>query len=201
MDYLKIILKIIFAILFFQLNSCGLKVIENHGQIYEQNVDFEELQVGKTSKKEIVELLGSPSTTSIFDNEQSWIYISSEFKKFVFLDGSNTVTSVVVVVNDAILDGDGVEQEQLGIDFLTGLLGGTWKQTSYNDNMRVNYAAIGESVYYPELDAFIADCPHASWTLNAETKRWEAPTPDPGSFLMEYDWNESTLSWELTPTE
>ena len=97
MGYLKIILKIIFAILFFQLNSCGLKVVENHGQIYEKNINFKELQVGKTTKKEIVELLGSPSTTSNFDNEQSWIYISSEFKKFVFLDGSNTDQKILIL--------------------------------------------------------------------------------------------------------
>ena len=97
MCYLKIILKIIFAILFFQLNSCGLKVIENHGQIYEKNINFKELQVGKTTKNEIVELLGSPSTTSNFDNEQSWIYISSEFKKFVFLDGSNTDQKILIL--------------------------------------------------------------------------------------------------------
>ena len=97
MCYLKIILKIIFAILFFQLNSCGLKVIENHGQIYEKNINFKELQVGKTTKNEIVELLGSPSTTSNFDNEQSWIYISSEFKKFAFLDGSNTDQKILIL--------------------------------------------------------------------------------------------------------
>ena len=97
MYYLKIILKIIFAILFFQLNSCGLKVVENHGQIYEKNINFKELQVGKTTKNEIVELLGSPSTTSNFDNEQSWIYISSEFKKFVFLDGSNTDQKILIL--------------------------------------------------------------------------------------------------------
>ena len=97
MCYLKIILKIIFAILFFQLNSCGLKVIENHGQIYEENINFKELQVGKTTKNEIVELLGSPSTTSNFDNEQSWIYISSEFKKFIFLDGSNTDQKILIL--------------------------------------------------------------------------------------------------------
>ena len=97
MYYLKIILKIIFAILFFQLNSCGLKVIENHGQIYEENINFKELQVGKTTKNEIVELLGSPSTTSNFDNEQSWIYISSEFKKFIFLDGSNTDQKILIL--------------------------------------------------------------------------------------------------------
>ena len=97
MDYLKIILKIIFAILFFQLNSCGLKVTENHGQIYEENIDFQELQVGKTTKKEIVELLGSPSTTSNFDDEQSWMYISSKFKKFIFLDGSNTDQTILIL--------------------------------------------------------------------------------------------------------
>ena len=97
MCYLKIILKIIFAILFFQLNSCGLKVVENHGQIYQKNIDFKELQVGKTSKNEIVQLLGSPSTTSNFDNEQSWIYISSEFKKFVFLDCSNTDQKILIL--------------------------------------------------------------------------------------------------------
>ena len=87
----------IFAILFFQLNSCGLKVVENHGQIYEKNINFKELQVGKTTKNEIVELLGSPSTTSNFDDEQSWIYISSEFKKFVFLDGSNTDQKILIL--------------------------------------------------------------------------------------------------------
>ena len=97
MCYLKIILKIIFAILFFQLNSCGLKVVENHGQIYGKNINFKELQVGKTTKNEIVELLGSPSTTSNFDNEQSWIYISSEFKKFIFLDGSNTDQKILIL--------------------------------------------------------------------------------------------------------
>ena len=97
MCYLKIILKMIFAILFFQLNSCGLKVVENHGQIYGKNLDLNELQIGKTTKNEIVELLGSPSTTSNFDNEQSWIYISSEFKKFVFLDGSNTDQKILII--------------------------------------------------------------------------------------------------------
>ena len=97
MCYLKIILKIIFAILFFQLNSCGLKVVENHGQIYGKNINFEELQVGKTTRNEIVQLLGSPSTTSNFDDEQSWIYISSQFKKFVFLDGSNTDQKILIL--------------------------------------------------------------------------------------------------------
>ena len=55
MNYLKKVIKIIFTIFFFQFNSCGLRVIENHGQIYEKNVNFEELNVGKTTKDEITE--------------------------------------------------------------------------------------------------------------------------------------------------
>ena len=97
MNNFKIILNIIFATLFFQLSSCGLKVVENHGQVYEKNIDFEELIIGKSTKNEVVELLGSPSTTSIFDNEQSWIYISSEFKKLVFLDGENTDQKILIL--------------------------------------------------------------------------------------------------------
>ena len=97
MAYLKIILKIFFATLFFQFSGCGLKIVEKHGQIYEKNIDFKELKVGKTKKNEIIELLGSPSTTSNFDEEQSWIYISSEFKKFVFLDGKNTDQKILIL--------------------------------------------------------------------------------------------------------
>tara|TARA_B100001013_G_scaffold147604_1_gene87440 strand:- start:1039 stop:1494 length:456 start_codon:yes stop_codon:yes gene_type:complete len=105
MDNLKIILKVIFTILLFQLNSCGLKVVENHGQIYEKNIDFNELQIGKTTKDEIIEMLGSPSTTSNFDKEQSWIYISSEFKKYVFLDGKNTDQKILILsFNDNTLN-------------------------------------------------------------------------------------------------
>ena len=67
MNYIKIILKIVFTTLFLQLTSCGLKVVENHGQIYEKNVKFEELEVGKIKRDEILNMLGSPSTTSNFD--------------------------------------------------------------------------------------------------------------------------------------
>ena len=83
-----------------QLTSCGLKVVENHGQIYEKNVKFEELEVGKIKKDEILNMLGSPSTTSNFDKEPSWIYISSEFKKFVFLDGQNTDQKILILSFD-----------------------------------------------------------------------------------------------------
>ena len=100
MNYIKIILKIVFTTLFLQLTSCGLKVVENHGQIYEKNVKFEELEVGKIKKDEILNMLGSPSTTSNFDKEPIWIYISSEFKKFVFLDGQNTDQKILILSFD-----------------------------------------------------------------------------------------------------
>ena len=79
MNNLKLILKIFFSISFFQLNNCGLKIVDNHGQIYEKNVNFEEIILGKTTKKDVSDYLGSPSTTSNFDGEQNWYYISSEF--------------------------------------------------------------------------------------------------------------------------
>ena len=118
MNYSKIILKIFFAIVFFQITSCGLKVVENHGQIYEQNVDFDNLQIGKTTKEEVVNILGSPSTTSNFDNEQSWIYISSEFKKYVFLDGDNTDQKILILsFNDTTLN----NKEILSKEFINNI--------------------------------------------------------------------------------
>ena len=100
MNNFKIILKILFTILFFNLNSCGLKVVDNHGQIYEQNINFGDVKTGITTKKEIIEFFGSPSTTSNFDDEQTWFYISSEFKKYVFLDGTNTDQRILMLSFD-----------------------------------------------------------------------------------------------------
>ena len=97
MNRSKIILKFIFTIVFFSITSCGLKVVDNHGQIYEKNINFDDIIIGKTTKKEINDKLGSPSTTSNFDNEQSWYYVSSEFKKFVFLDGANTNQKILLL--------------------------------------------------------------------------------------------------------
>ena len=118
---------------------------------------------------------------------------------------NNKVIEVLSVHNNELLDSNGVEQEQLGIDFLTGLLGGTWKQTSYNTYggahslggtpFRKNYAGTGFT-YDLTRDAFIPAKPYPSWTLNEDTCLWEAPSarPDDGKF---YDWNESTKSWDL----
>jgi hypothetical protein len=114
---------------------------------------------------------------------------------FAFLDSSNIVTNVIVVNNDVITDDKGVEQEQLGIDFLNNLYGfGNWyKQTSYNNNFRKNYASIGFR-YDPDKDAFIKPQPFTSWTLNESTCQWEAPVAYPDA-SKKYLWNEATTNW------
>ena len=111
---------------------------------------------------------------------------------FAELDENNIVKQVIVVHNNELLV-DGVESEQAGIDFCVNLLGGTWIQTSYNNNFRKNYA--GPSFEYdPIKDAFIPPQPYPSWVLNEETCRWESPIPYPAD-NKNYYWNEETLSW------
>ena len=112
------------------------------------------------------------------------------------LNSANQVIKVSVVNND-IITNDGVEQEQLGIDFLTQHNGGVgwYKQTSYNGNFRKNYAGIGY-IYDTVKDAFIAPQPYPSWTLNEDTCQWESPVAYPDDDKM-YDWDEATTNWEV----
>ena len=118
---------------------------------------------------------------------------------------NNKVIEVLSVHNDELKDAEGVEQEVLGIDFLTKLTGWSiWKQTSYNTHggvhtldgtpLRKNHAGIGYT-YDEDKDAFIPKQPFNSWTLNEDTCLWEAPSayPDDGK---RYEWNEETISWE-----
>ena len=66
---------------------------------------------------------------------------------FAQLDGNNVVTQVIVVSNDDTSDSNGTEAESIGVAFCQKLLGAdtNWKQTSYNGNMRGNYAGIGHT--------------------------------------------------------
>ena len=112
---------------------------------------------------------------------------------FATLDESNIVIRVEVVNNDVILDGDGVEQEQLGVDFLTSLYGaGNYKQTSYNNNFRKQYAGKGFT-YDAAKDKFIKPQPYPSWSLDGNDD-WQAPIayPDDGK---DYNWDEDTTNW------
>ena len=119
---------------------------------------------------------------------------------------NNKVIGVHSLHNDVLKDANGVEQEVLGIDFLTKLHGwAIWKQTSYNTHggvhkldgtpLRKNHAGIGYT-YDEDKDAFIPKQPFNSWTLNEDTCQWEAPSarPDDGKF---YTWNDDSESWVL----
>jgi len=120
---------------------------------------------------------------------------------------NSKVIEILSVVNEVLHDSNGVEQESIGIDFLTKLTGyPLWKQTSYNTvggvhnnngiPFRKNHAGIGYT-YDENRDAFIPKKPYNSWILNEDTCLWESPIPYPQD-NNEYKWNEKTLSWDLT---
>jgi hypothetical protein len=73
-------------------------------------------------------------------------------------------------------------------------LSGTWIQTSYNSNIRKNFAGVGH-IYDSEKDAFYAPKPYASWTLNNTTCKWEAPVSFPTDGKI-YEWDENTTNWK-----
>ena len=110
------------------------------------------------------------------------------------IDANNVVTQVVVIDNKDTADAFGVEKEHIGAAFCERLFGGTWKQTSYNGNIRKNYAGIGYT-YRSDIDAFVAPKPFASWILNAAAQ-WEAPVAMPTDGQM-YSWDEATTSWKV----
>ena len=136
------------------------------------------------------------------------------------------VTQVIVVSNDDTSDSNGTETESIGVAFCQKLLGAdtNWKQTSYNGNMRGNYAGIGytymsnvATLGVGSTDIFIAQQPHASWTISTSAAQWEAPitqptlTDDQSCSNSYYTWDESayqadtsdpkTAGWVLTTPE
>ena len=116
---------------------------------------------------------------------------------FCQLNEENLVTQVIVVANQDTTDSDGMENEAVGAAFCNNLLGGTWKQTSYNARIRKNYAGIGYT-YDETLDAFIPPQPFVSWLLDTDKAQWKAPVDMPTDGEM-YSWNEETTSWNLIP--
>jgi len=132
---------------------------------------------------------------------------------------NSKVIEILSVHNNELKDANGVEQENIGIDFLTKLTGWSiWKQTSYNTignvhklsgtPFRKNYAAIGDT-YDEDRDAFISPKPYNSWVLNETTCIWEAPVEKPETFTQGltdnngnprpdgYIWNEEAQQWDL----
>ena len=111
---------------------------------------------------------------------------------FAILKAGNIVEQVVVVSNDIAIN------EQAGIEFLRNLYKDKHLpiiQTSYNNNIRKNYASIGYQ-YDQQRDAFIAPKPYNSWILNEQTCQWEAPVAGPVDGKL-YNWNETTKNWDL----
>ena len=100
---------------------------------------------------------------------------------------NNIVTQVLVVDNT---------QEHRGQEFLANDLGlgGTWVQTSYNGNIRKNFAGIGYT-YDTVRDAFIPQKPYDSWLLNEDTCQWNPPTPYPKDD-KHYQWDEEQQNWK-----
>ena len=110
---------------------------------------------------------------------------------FAKLGVGNIVEQVIVVSNDIAIT------EQAGSDFINKLYNtrDVWKQTSYNNNIRKNFAGIGYS-YDQTRDTFIPPKPFNSWILNEDTCLWNAPVAYPQDGNM-YKWNEQNQSWDL----
>ena len=108
---------------------------------------------------------------------------------FAEIDENNIVLRVVVVDNGHETGG----AEYLKYDLN---LGGTWIKTSYNGNIRKNFAGIG---YYfnPMLDAFIPPQPFPSWVLDESACQWVAPSPLPLDGVR-YVWDENVISWVVS---
>ena len=141
---------------------------------------------------------------------------------FAQLDSNNVVTQVIVVSNDDTSDSNGTETESIGVAFCQKLLGAdtNWKQTSYNANMRGNYAGIGytymenvATLGVGSTDVFISQQPYASWTIDTTAAQWKAPITEPTltddqiAAGSRYEWNESnyqadnSTGWVLTTPE
>lgn len=113
---------------------------------------------------------------------------------YAFLDENNIVTEVIVGIDETELI-EGKDPETWYGEFRRQRC----VRTSYNGNIRKNYAGIGYK-YDEDLDAFIPPKPFDSWVLDEETATWEAPTPMPEGDIL-YIWDEPTLSWVEIPTE
>ncbi len=119
-------------------------------------------------------------------------------------DTHQVVQRVVVVSNDEVPSDMHVDGETWCINFFKG---GIWKQTSYNNNFRKQYAG-KDMIYDPVKDKFLGQQPHASWSLDSSDD-WQAPITYPtvteeGDVHYFISWNETkyqadnTQGWEAT---
>lgn len=103
---------------------------------------------------------------------------------YAFLDSNNIVTDVIVGKNEGE---DSIDWEVWYGDFR----GQVCKRTSYNGNIRKNFAGIGYT-YQADIDAFVAPKPYASWALDANAQ-WQPPVAMPTEGM--HSWDEETQTW------
>jgi hypothetical protein len=120
---------------------------------------------------------------------------------FAELDNNNVVLRVVVVGNDCVPSDEHIDGETWCINFFKG---GTWKQTSYNNNFRKQYAGINYT-YDAAKNKFISPQPYSSWSLDANDD-WQAPVTYPTDTGTEespkfISWNEENLKWTAKDSE
>ena len=130
------------------------------------------------------------------------------------LGANNKVIGVEVVADADCQNADGIEDEEVGRQFLEWIHSWPlWKKTSYNTSggqhklggtpLRGNYAGIG-MIYDEDNDLFLPKKPYASWVLNTSEARWQSPIGDAPALSEEetlthrYEWNESTGAWDKT---
>ena len=122
---------------------------------------------------------------------------------FAELNSANEVLRVTVVENKDPADVNGVEKEYIGQAHLEKVLGGTWKQTSYNGNMRGNYAGKGYT-YFADQDLFMSPKPYTSWSMVTASATWNAPITIPSLTEEEisagkyYSWDEAVYQADNT---
>ena len=111
---------------------------------------------------------------------------------FAEIDALQRVIRVLVVDDADTQDKKGNEVDSIGMKYLNDAFGGTWVQTSYNNNFRKQFAGIGDT-YDKTKNKFIKLKPYASWTLDANDD-WQPPVvhPDDGKL---YGWDEATTNW------
>ena len=124
---------------------------------------------------------------------------------FAKLDANNIVTQVIVVDNDEVKDGNGDEVESIGVAFCQKIFGAdtTWKQTSYNNNLRGNYAGIG-ATYMTNVatmgvgstDIFIHQQPYPSWSIGVGTAQWYAPIDGPPDLTVSEQNARKSYTWD-----
>ena len=109
---------------------------------------------------------------------------------YAFLNEDNIVTEVIVGRNeDEIVNGVSDWETHYG-----NIRGQVCKRTSYNGNIRKQFAGIGFS-FDETADVFIAPKPFASWSLDANYN-WQAPIDYPADG-KQYSWDEANQSWVL----